>query len=90
MIAHRNLYPSSQIVSATGTLSDRLRFMFDWYKGMVDENIIRAQRTTGCIDRERGGFGQSLAVREQRIDVAGHVTSGFMKSLENGIDRAAT
>jgi hypothetical protein len=52
--------------------------------------LIRAQRTTGCTDRERGGFGQSLAIREQRIDVTGHVASGFMKSLESGIDRAAT
>ena len=51
--------------------------------------LIRAQRTTGCAERERGGFGQSLANREQRIDVTGHVASGFLKSLENGIDRAA-
>lgn len=48
--------------------------------------LIRAQRTTGCTDRERGGFGQSLAIREQRIDVTGHVASGFIKSLDNGID----
>jgi hypothetical protein len=31
--------------------------------------LMRAQRTTGCSDRERGGFGASLASREQRIDV---------------------
>lgn len=48
--------------------------------------LIRAQRTTGCTDRERGGFGGSLADREQRIDVTGHIASGFIKSLENGID----
>ncbi len=52
--------------------------------------LIRAQRTTGCTDRERGGFGGSLANREQRIDVTGHVASGFMKSLEQGIDPSAT
>jgi hypothetical protein len=48
--------------------------------------LMRAQRTTGCTDRERGGFGGSLAIREQRIDVTGHVASGFIKSLENEID----
>jgi hypothetical protein len=47
--------------------------------------LVRAQRTTGCTDRERGGFGGSLASREQRIDVTGHVSSGFIKSVENGI-----
>jgi hypothetical protein len=52
--------------------------------------LMRAQRTTGCTDRERGGFGGSLANREQRIDVTGHVASGFIKSAENGIDAAAT
>jgi hypothetical protein len=51
--------------------------------------LLRAQRTTGCTDRERGGFGESLANREQRIDVTGHVASGFIKSLENEIDRTA-
>jgi hypothetical protein len=49
--------------------------------------LIRAQRTAGCTERERGGFGQSLANREQRIDVTGHVASGFIKSIENGIYR---
>jgi hypothetical protein len=48
--------------------------------------LVCAQRTTGCTDRERGGFGGSLANREQRIDVTGHVASGFIKSLEIGID----
>ncbi len=51
--------------------------------------LMRAQRTTGCTNRERGGFGASLAIREQRIDVTGHVASGFMKSVENGIDGPA-
>jgi hypothetical protein len=53
------------------------------------EFLVRAQRTTGCTDRERGGFGASLAIREQRIDVTGHAASGFIKSTENGIDRPA-
>jgi hypothetical protein len=44
---------------------------------------------TGCTSRERGGFGGSLALREQRIDVTGHVASGFIKSVENGIDVSA-
>ena len=52
--------------------------------------LMRAQRTTGCTDKERGGFGGSLAIREQRIDVTGHVASGFMKCVEHGIDAAAT
>jgi hypothetical protein len=47
--------------------------------------LVRAQRTTGCTARERGGFGGSLTSREQRIDVTGHVASGFIKSVENGI-----
>src|SRR5262249_45998359 len=52
--------------------------------------LMRAQRTTHCTDRERGGFGSSLAIREQRIDVTGHAASGFIKSVENGIDATAT
>ena len=51
--------------------------------------LMRAQRTAGCTARERGGFGGSLAIREQRIDVTGHVASGFIKSIENGIDAHA-
>jgi hypothetical protein len=51
---------------------------------------MRAQRTTACTGRERGGFGGSLAIREQRIDVTGHVASGFIKSVENRIDVPAT
>jgi hypothetical protein len=47
--------------------------------------LLRAQRTTACTDRERGGFGGSLVNREQRIDVTGHVASGFIKCVENGI-----
>ncbi len=47
--------------------------------------LIGAQRTANCTDRERGGFGGSLASREQRIDVTGHVASGFIKCVENGI-----
>jgi hypothetical protein len=52
--------------------------------------LLRAQRITDCTDRERGGFGGSLASREQRIDGTGHVASGFIKSLANGIDMPAT
>ncbi len=52
--------------------------------------LMRAQRTSGCTGRERGGFGASLASREQRIDVTGHVASGFIKSVENGIGAPAT
>jgi hypothetical protein len=51
--------------------------------------LMRAQRTRGCTGRERGGFGASLAIREQRIDVTGHVASGFIKCVENGIDAPA-
>jgi hypothetical protein len=51
--------------------------------------LVRAQRTTGCTARERGGFGGSLTSREQRIDVTGHVASGFIKSVENGITEPA-
>jgi hypothetical protein len=51
--------------------------------------LVRVQRTTGCTGRERGGFGGSLAGREQRIDVTGHVASGFIKSVEDGISEPA-
>ena len=51
--------------------------------------LVRAQRTTDCTDRERGGFGGSLASGQQRIDVTGHVASGFIKSAENGITAPA-
>ena len=47
--------------------------------------LVRAQRMTNCTGRERGGFGASLSNREQRIDVTGHVASGFIKSIETGI-----
>jgi hypothetical protein len=52
--------------------------------------LTRAQRTTGCTGRERGGFGASLTIREQRIDVTGHVASGFIKCVENGIKGPVT
>ncbi len=52
--------------------------------------LVRAQRTTGCTERERGGFGGSLSNREQRIDVTGHAASGFIKSVENGIAEPET
>jgi hypothetical protein len=56
---------------------------------MALDFLMRAQRMTSCTTRERGGFGGSLALREQRIDVTGHVASGFIKSVENGIDVSA-
>ncbi len=52
--------------------------------------LMRAQRMAGCTARERGGFGDSLAIRRQRIDVTGHAASGFIKSVENGIEVFAT
>lgn len=58
-----------------GTLGDRTALRF----------LVRAQRATNCTDRERGGFGASLASTEQRIDVTGHVARGFIKSVENGM-----
>ncbi|MBS4730698.1 hypothetical protein MSM1_21085 [Mycobacterium sp. SM1] len=47
--------------------------------------LARAQRATHCTDRERGGFASTLGGREQRIDVTGHVASGFIKCVEHGI-----
>jgi hypothetical protein len=38
------------------------------------------------MERERGGFGESLQDRTQRIDVTGHAASAFMKSAQNGIE----
>jgi len=47
--------------------------------------LFRAQRLDDCTPRERGGFGHSLADRTQRIDVTGHVVSGFVKTARNRI-----
>ena len=58
------------------------------YRGFIKTALaflVQAQRVTDCTDRERGGFGASLADREQRIDVSGHVANGFIKCVENGI-----
>jgi hypothetical protein len=58
------------------------------YRSCIDTALrflVRAQRMTRWTARERGGFGGSLAGREQRIDVTGHVASGFMKCVANGI-----
>jgi hypothetical protein len=45
--------------------------------------LFDAQRLEHCTSRERGGFGHSLTDRTQRIDVTGHVLSGFIKSERN-------
>jgi hypothetical protein len=47
--------------------------------------LLRAQRPTSCSTRERGGYGNTIADRTQRIDVTGHVVAGFIKALRNGI-----
>lgn len=47
--------------------------------------LFRAQRLEDCAPREKGGFGHSLTDRTQRIDVTGHVGSGFIKSARNRI-----
>jgi hypothetical protein len=69
------------VASQDGRVADYLRCIV-----IALDFLMRAQRTTGCTDRERGGFGSSLSNREQRIDVTGHVASGFIKSVEDGID----
>ena len=48
--------------------------------------LSRAQRLVDCTPRELGGFGHKLDDRTQRIDVTGHVATGFIKSLQNRID----
>jgi len=47
--------------------------------------LLRAQRLDHCTVRERGGFGHSLTQRTQRIDVTGHVASGFIKTAGNDL-----
>lgn len=47
--------------------------------------LLRAQRMDHGTPRERGGFGHSLTSRTQRIDVTGHVSAGFIKSVRNRI-----
>jgi hypothetical protein len=73
-----------------GSSQDRRAGDYRDYILMALDFLMRAQRTVGCTDRERGGFGASLAIREQRIDVTGHLASSFIKSVENGIDGPAT
>lgn len=49
------------------------------------EYLFLAQRLEDCTPRERGGFGHSLVDHTQRIDVTGHVASGFIKAARNGL-----
>jgi len=49
-------------------------------------HLLHAQRLANCAARERGGFGQTLADRTQRIDVTGHVVAGFIKTLHCDIN----
>lgn len=48
--------------------------------------LLRAQRIELCTSQERGGFGHSLTVRTQRIDVTGHVAGGLIKTAQNRLD----
>ncbi|HEY8458977.1 MAG TPA: hypothetical protein VIM99_01280 [Blastocatellia bacterium] len=48
--------------------------------------LLRLQCVAGGTERERGGFGMSLQDRTQRIDIAGHAASAFMKSAQNGME----
>jgi hypothetical protein len=51
-------------------------------------HLADAQIVEGGTERETGGFAYSSNERTQRIDVAGRVASGFMRSMENGLDTA--
>jgi hypothetical protein len=48
--------------------------------------LLGLQCTEGGTERERGGFGMSLAERAQRIDVTGHAASAFLKCIRAGIE----
>ena len=48
--------------------------------------LLRLQRIENATEREKGGFGFSFTDRTQRIDVTGHVVSGFLKSVNNNIE----
>ena len=50
------------------------------------EYLLKLQCVQNGRERERGGFGLSLDSRKQRIDIAGHAASAFMKSVENNIE----
>jgi hypothetical protein len=47
--------------------------------------LSRPRAANDWLHRQRTGRLRRVA-REQRIDVTGHVASGFIKSLEIGID----
>jgi hypothetical protein len=46
--------------------------------------LVRVQRTAGCQDRERGGFGESLSNCEQGIDVTGTLRADSSRALSKG------
>jgi hypothetical protein len=52
----------------------------------VDRSVPELNFVFGEADTNRG---RALASREQRIDVTGHVASGFIKCVENGITEPA-
>ncbi len=47
--------------------------------------LLRLQCIRHCAEKEKGGFGFSLADRTQRIDVTGHFVNAMIKSLNNQI-----
>lgn len=47
--------------------------------------LFRVQCVESGTEQERGGFGMSLSDRTQRIDVTGHVVSGLLKTVRNGL-----
>ncbi|MDP2316440.1 MAG: hypothetical protein Q8P41_26320 [Pseudomonadota bacterium] len=49
--------------------------------------LVHAQRLHHASARERGGFGQTLADRLQRIDVTGHASNGLLRAVEAGLVR---
>jgi hypothetical protein len=53
------------------------------------EYLLDLQCAASDSHREIGGFGMSRSDRTQRIDVTGHVASGFLKSIANGVSCAA-
>lgn len=54
--------------------------------GVALAYLVDLPCTDACTDKERGGFGMSLADRSERIDVTGHVASAFVKSVTAGIE----
>ena len=68
----------------------RLAYIYDHEHDIIlqDGRSIRQPEARSAVEIAyalEGGFGFSLTDRRQGIDITGHVASGFIKSISNGV-----